>query len=258
MHIPQSIRRLTDPLLERIPVPIMGGVNRGLWWNLANAGAGHVSGRREALRIRCIALLMKPGDVVWDVGANHGYVTLCAARRVGTTGSVHAFEPSEHNRQVLLRHVAWSGFENVVIHPFALSSYNGHATFGGAGSSASLHLGGGTERVEVRTADSLVTSGAIPAPAFVKVDVEGAESGLLQGAGELLRGTTRLLIAMHSRDLFVQCEAILREAGNSLIESRALSRNVNADWFGDPDLYSAGPACADTPREADELRAVGF
>jgi FkbM family methyltransferase len=258
MHLPNAIRRLTDPVLERIPVPIAAGVNRGLWWNLASAGRGHASGRREAQRIRCIASLMKPGDVVWDVGAHKGYVTLCAARRVGPTGSVHAFEPSEHNRLLLARHVAWNGFANVVIHPFALSSYNGAATFGGTGSSVGRSLGGGTAQVEVRTVDSLIASGAAPMPTLVKADVEGAEADLLQGAGALLRGNARLMIAMHSRELFVQCEAILRAAGNSLVPSRAMSGWKNDYWFGDPDLYAAGPTRTDTLREADELRGVGF
>lgn len=258
MRVPQSIRRFTDPLFERIPVLIAGGVNRGLWWNLASAGSGYASGRRAALQMRCIASVMNPGDVVWDVGAHHGYVTLCAARRVGASGSVHAFEPSARNRRLLARHVSWNGFDNVVIHRFALSSYNGTATFGGTDTSKMLHLGGGSEHVEVRTADSLVASGAIPAPTFVKVDVEGAEADLLQGAGDLLRRNARLVIAMHSRDVFAQCAAILRAAGNSLVESRALSACEGADWIGDPDLYSAGPARTDKAREADELRAVGF
>jgi len=257
MRVPKSIRHFADPILERIPVPIVGGVNRGLWWNLASAGHGYASGRRAALQMRCIASLIKPGDVVWDVGAHHGYVTLCAARRVGTTGSVHAFEPAERNRRLLGRHVVWNGFTNVVIHPFALSSYNGAATFGGTDTSKMLHLGGGTERVEVRTADSLVTSGAAPAPTFVKIDVEGAEADLLHGAGELLRHNARLVIAMHSRDVFGRCAALLRAAGNSLVESRALSA-IATDWPGDPDLYAAGPACTNQAGEVDALRAVGF
>lgn len=258
MRVPKAIRRFTDPVLERIPVLIAGGVNRGLWWNLASAGSGYASGHRAALQMRCIATLVKPGDVVWDVGAHHGYVTLCAARRVGDTGSVHAFEPSARNRRLLARHVAWNGFDNVTIHPFALSSYNGTATFGGTDTSKMLHLGGGTEHVDVRTTDSLIASGAIPAPTFVKVDVEGAEADLLQGAGDLLRTNARLVIAMHSREVFAQCGAILRAAGNSLVQSRALTASEGADWIGDPDLYASGPARTDKLREADELRAVGF
>ena len=258
MRVPQGIRRFTDPLLEGIPVPIVGGVNRGLWWNMASAGSGYASGRRAAPQMRYMASLMRAGDVVWDVGAHHGYVTLCAARRVGPTGSVHAFEPSARNRRLLGRHVAWNGFTNVVIHPFALSSFNGDATFGGTDTSKMLHLGGGTERVEVRTADSLISAGAIPAPTFMKVDVEGAEAELLQGAGELLRRNAQLVIAMHSRAVFVQCGAILRSAGNSLVESRALTACEHADWIGDPDLYAAGPMRTDQAREADALRAVGF
>jgi FkbM family methyltransferase len=258
MRVPKGIRRFTDPVLERIPVPILGGANRGLWWNLASAGSGYASGRRAAPQMRCLASLMHAGDVFWDVGAHHGYVTLCAARHVGPTGSVHAFEPSARNRRLLARHVSWNGFRNVVIHPFALSSYNGEAPFGGTDTSKMLHLGGGTETVQVRTADSLVRSGALPAPSVMKVDVEGAEADLLQGAGDLLRRDARLVIAMHSRAVFAQCGAILRAAGNSLVESRALAACEHADWMGDPDLYSSGPTRIGQRTDADALRAVGF
>src|SRR5690606_28121969 len=40
-----------------------------------------------------IQRFVRPGDCVLDVGANLGVMTLYAARRVGSTGLVHAFEP---------------------------------------------------------------------------------------------------------------------------------------------------------------------
>lgn len=38
--------------------------------------------------------LLRPGDVVLDIGANMGYMSIMASRFVGASGHVHAFEPS--------------------------------------------------------------------------------------------------------------------------------------------------------------------
>ena len=168
-------------------MPIASGVNRGLRWSLSSAGHGYASGRRAARQMSLIAELIRPGDVMWDVGAHHGYVTLCAARRVGAAGEVHAFEPSASNRQALRRHVGWNRLHNVTVHDCALAAEDGEASFGGRGSSKTMSLGRGEERVQVRRADTLLDRGVIALPTFVKVDVEGAEEEAIAGAAELLR-----------------------------------------------------------------------
>lgn len=170
MRIPAILRRWLDPLTERVPVPVMAGVNRGRWWNLASSGSGYVTGRRAHGQMELLRLLISPGDVVWDVGAHHGYVTLLAAGRVQPDGWVHAFEPGDRNARILGRHVRWNRLENVSVHRIALASYVGSAGFGGGTTSKMHALGGGEEEVPVRTAESLVGSGAARAPTFVKID----------------------------------------------------------------------------------------
>jgi len=64
MKVPRFIRSVTDPVLERIPILIASGVNRGLRWNLASAGHGYGSGRRAAKQLTLIGALVRPGDVV--------------------------------------------------------------------------------------------------------------------------------------------------------------------------------------------------
>jgi 16S rRNA C967 or C1407 C5-methylase (RsmB/RsmF family) len=135
VRLPEFLRRLTDPVVDRIPVPIVTGPNRGLLWSLASAGGGYATGRRAAAQVQLVASITRPGDVVWDVGAHHGFVTLCAARRVGATGEVHSFEPSARNLKFLRRHLRWNKIENTVVHPCALSSFDGEFWFGGTGTS---------------------------------------------------------------------------------------------------------------------------
>lgn len=258
MRVPKLVRRITDPLLERTPVPIIGGTNRGLWWNLASAGSGYGSGRRAAKQMDVLASLIRPGDIVWDVGAHHGYVTLCAARRVGSAGRVHAFEPSERNRMLLSRHVRWNGLSNVTIHPFALSSYDGEAYFGGTGTSKMHSLGGGAERAIVRSAGTLVRSGVCPAPTFVKIDVEGAEAEVIEGALEVLPKDARLLIALHSRAAYAGCATLLNAAGYELVESKQIDAYRTRQWVGDPDLFCFGPDYIGSEHDRKVLRETGF
>lgn len=258
MRAPASLRRISDPLLERIPVPILSGVNRGRWWNLSSAGSGYATGRRARSQLELFAALLRPGDTVWDVGAHHGYFTLCAASEIDERGSVHAFEPGKRNREVLLRHIRWNGLQNVMVYPYALSSFDGSTRFGGEGSSKTQALGSGDREVAVRTASSLVRSGECPPPTFVKVDIEGAEADFVEGATDVLPADSRLLIAVHGRETDRKCIRALADAGFYLIASRELSRNRTRRWHADPDLFAIGPCYGEIERDRLLLRRHGF
>ena len=258
VRLPPIVRRLTDPLLIGMRIPILAGVNRGRWWSLISAGSGHGTGLRTRRQLEVLAQLLRPGDVVWDVGAHHGFVTLCASRVVGASGKVHSFEPSALNREILGRHRRWNHANNVSIHPFALSDFDGTAEFGGGGTSKTFALGGGGETVQVRRADSLVADGACPAPSFVKIDVEGAEDSTLAGLLPVLPRTARLLIAMHRREADEKCEQMLRSAQFQLMPSQALVRCREGEWMSDPDLFCLGPDAPSRAADLELLRAARF
>jgi FkbM family methyltransferase len=261
MRLPPAVRRVLDPITTRLRVPILSGVNRGLRWSLASAGHGYATGTRAASQMGMLAALMRPGDVVWDVGAHHGYVTLCAARRVGHAGQVHAFEPNATNRERLRRHVAWNALPNVEVHGDALADYEGEASFGGGGTSKTLALGRGAERVRVTTGAALIAQGACPVPDLVKVDVEGAEGAMLEGALPAFEGRARLVIGVHSRAAHEACVRALAAFGYALRPSRALAAAVaatDAPWPGDPDLYAAGPRTTRRAEDEGVLEQFGF
>jgi FkbM family methyltransferase len=258
MQLPKAIRALTDPIIGRIPVPIVGGENRGRLWSLASAGGGYMSGRRGAAQIGVISALLHEGDVVWDVGAHHGSIVLCASRRVGPSGQVHAFEPASLNLTYLGRHVRWNRLGNTKIHPYAMSSSDGETTFGGSGSSTGYRMGRGDEKVTVKSATSIVKSGIAPAPTFAKIDVEELEGEVLTGAASILRQDTRLIISVHSAKAYANCTTFLRAAGYDIVESRELAANVAGSWHDDPDMVCFGPAYAGKQRDRDMLKSLGF
>ena len=258
MRIPSFVRRVTTPLIRQVRFPVLSGVNRGRWWSLASAGSGYGTGRRSGAQMELLASLVRPGDVVWDVGAHHGFMTLCASRAIGPTGSVHAFEPSAGNRATLECHVRWNHLGNVTVHPFALSNFDGESRFGGNGTSKMFSLGGGSEVVQVRTAESLINAGVCPRPTFVKIDVEGAEAETLAGVLRVLPPSARLLIAIHGREPDERCTTLLQAAGFRLVPSRGLERCRREKWRGDPDLFCIGPSAPSAEQDFAYLRAVGF
>jgi FkbM family methyltransferase len=249
------VRKVTDPLLESVRVPVLSGVNQGRWWSLASAGSGYGTGLRARRQMMLIAELLRPRDVVWDVGAHHGFVTLCAARHAR---EVHAFEPSARNRAVLRRHVRWNAMSNVHVHPYALGDRDGTARFGGNGTSKTFALHCGEELVDVRRAATLVATRACAAPTFMKIDVEGAEAEVLSGVLEVLPSSARLLIAVHGPAADEHCTSLLERAGFEIIPSAALRASREGPWNADPDAFCIGPGVADRDVYVERLRAAGF
>ncbi len=71
-------------------------------------------GSYERYETNLFKSMLTPGMKVIDVGANVGYYTLIAARAVGPTGRVFAFEPDPGNYELLLRNIELNGYRNIV------------------------------------------------------------------------------------------------------------------------------------------------
>ncbi|MEE8393279.1 MAG: FkbM family methyltransferase, partial [Rhodospirillales bacterium] len=132
------------------------------------------------------------GGVFYDVGANVGVFSFIAAAIVGEGGRVLAFEPEENNLVCFRRSLDRSNLKNISLYDLALGCEDGRMTFDRSGGAFSGHLAGSDEEaggeavmVEVRAIDSLVDSGAAP-PTLLKIDVEGGEGAVLEGARKTL------------------------------------------------------------------------
>ena len=257
LKLPKSLKRITNPLFGRIPLQIIRGVNKGSWWSVAAAGSGYGSGKREAKQMHIVTSLIRPGDVVWDLGAHFGYITLAAARRAGANGQVCSFEPSRSNRWFLQRHVKWNRLRNTTVYDLAVGSVDGTTTFGGESSSQLHKLGGGNDRVEVRTIPTLLRDG-LPAPTFLKIDVEGAEADVLRAGLQSLQPHTRMLIEVHNKNAFDECLAMLRSAGYTVAESQRVRKFKNGRWGGGADIAAFGPMWHDTSRDMQLLQESEF
>jgi FkbM family methyltransferase len=155
-----------------------------------------------------LATHIAPGEVVFNVGANVGVHVLPAARRVGPTGRVVAFEPNPEACQVLRHHVQINGFaDRVTVVEAAVGSAPGRAVLHATGSDPRSRLGtpnaalvGRTRPIDVLVVtldDWAETAGLVPD--CVIVDVEGFEERVLDGARRLLTGHPgiQVLVEMH-------------------------------------------------------------
>ncbi|HEU4559584.1 MAG TPA: FkbM family methyltransferase [Longimicrobium sp.] len=243
-RLPKAIRSTLSVPLERIPVRIRAGINAGLKWSLATAGRGYVRGTFEHRRVSTFAALLRAGDVVWDVGAHKGYMTLAAARTVTPEGHVVAIEPASDNRNLLKRHVRWNRLSNVRVLGVALADYDGTARFGGSGSSVTYRIGRGDEVVTVRTVSTLIENENVPRPSILKIDAEGAEGAILRGACSNLPADLVVFISIHDFQAYHDCKRVLDEHGFRTFASTELRRTLRdrgGRWGGDKELLAVGP-----------------
>jgi len=132
---------------------------------------------------------LRPGDVVLDVGANVGLTTLVASRAVGDSGKVYAFEPHPAVFAYLEDNLALNGAGNVVAENVALGDRDGTVCISDMRSDDHNFIersGAGLE-VPERRLDRLDTGES--RVALLKIDVEGYERFVLEGAAQTLERT---------------------------------------------------------------------
>ena len=165
------------------------GPGRGLRLAVARSSGDYWSGRNELPVQRAVFANLRPGDTFYDVGANIGFFSLLAARCVGPTGRVVAFEPVPENVRCFEANAARNGVANVEVHRVAVGARSGTGVLALAhhpGGSALDEAGrpadyAGPLDVQLRSLDDLVLGGETAPPTMVKIDVEGAESAVLDG-----------------------------------------------------------------------------
>ncbi len=205
-----------NDLVVPLTVPWLGGTLVEVTLGNDNSLCLYVCGSFEPNEFAFLDRVLKPGMGFVDVGANDGYYTLFAARRVGPGGRVAAVEPSSRERAHLERNLMRNGIGNVEIVPAALGAAAGHADLRLA---HGAHTGHNTlgrfahddvvpariERVSLETLDALVARLSLARVDVVKIDVEGAEANVIAGARTVLT-TMRPVLMMELNDSALQAQ----------------------------------------------------
>jgi FkbM family methyltransferase len=199
------------------PRRILGGLACGYRINVSPAeNLSYLLGTNERHLQRVIRQFVAAGDVVYDIGANIGYVSLSLAKRVGPRGRVIAFEPFPRTIAAFSKNIEINSLRNVQLFECAAADHAGTAAIRLLENPATASLvwhrdNPAASQVTVPTVpiDSLVDAGEIPQPKFVKIDVEGSE-------GEVLYGMRRTIA--HARPvLFLECSELGREKSWKLL-----------------------------------------
>ncbi|MDQ3271054.1 MAG: FkbM family methyltransferase [Pseudomonadota bacterium] len=173
--------------------------------------------RDQVFELRAIREALRHGGVALDVGANKGSYLYSMARWAGTSPVV-AFEPQSRLASYLTHACRRSGLRNVTIENLALSNQQGELKLFVPGDShspgASLEASIAdktachTETVSVTTLDAYAAEKLHAPVRVIKIDVEGHEMAVLQGALALIRRDRPLLV--------VECEARHLPAGKTV------------------------------------------
>lgn len=201
-------QNLFDGLTYRVNHGLLAGMKRrgGLGWTPA-----FLSGK-ESAEERFFRSLDLRGKVVYDVGSFVGLMAMFFSRQAA---QVICYEPNEKNRQRLRENLDLNGIRNVQIRPLGAGARREKLELvfdplmPGGGSveqsvKKAIGSGSGTETIsiEITTLDGDIEEQGLPAPAFLKIDIEGFELHALEGARQtLLRHKPDLYLEMHGETM---------------------------------------------------------
>jgi FkbM family methyltransferase len=151
-------------------------------------------GSFEPAETAVLQYLLRDAPVFIDVGANVGYF-VCLARQTGC--HVVAVEPSADNLRLLYANLVANGWDDVEVFPLGVGSASGIVTLYGGGTAASLLTRwAGTspvvrQTIAMSTLDTVVGDRFGSQALVIKVDVEGSECAVLEGAMRLVERSPR-------------------------------------------------------------------
>ncbi|HET6979210.1 MAG TPA: FkbM family methyltransferase [Pyrinomonadaceae bacterium] len=187
----------------------MAGIKLAVSEHISHA---HVSGTYEVATQRAIDSVLKPEFVCYDLGASIGYLSLLMASR---TKQVFSFEPAPHAQAEIRKHLAANNLSNVEIVPSPVSDCERTVEFSLTDNAYGSRI---TEtatewpslKLTTVTLDDFVATH--PFPDFLKMDVEGEEGRVFEGARSILKERKTIFCCeLHSREAALHCESILHE-----------------------------------------------
>lgn len=138
--------------------------------------------------------IIQRGDTVLDIGANIGVTTVAMASMVGARGKVHSFEPNPQLQLMLRQVIEHNRFVNVTLHSMALGPADSEMELrvprSNLGMGSLVRHGNPDDAIYtvlVRRLSDIVARERIKAIRMIKIDVEGFEADVFNGAQEVLR-----------------------------------------------------------------------
>ena len=140
--------------------------------------------------------LIAEGDVILECGGHHGCTAIVLSRWVGHTGKVITFEALPANCDIIRKNIEQNGIDNIQLERKAVGAQKGAITVTSS-SNSSVSLSGGGIQVDMVSLDMYEHLH----PTLLKIDVEGFEVQVLQGAQKILARRPKLAIEVHTDSL---------------------------------------------------------
>lgn len=206
-------------------VTLLGGVNLSLDLSDGMQRNMYYLGFLEPRYLKCLSRYVSPGNVFVDVGANVGYYSVWAAKRVEEQGRVFCFEPNPIAFGHLKGNVALNHFGNVTLHNVALGETDaaGGLTLcvgrtGGSHLTLNTSHPDGVVTVPIKTLDGCLEADGFLARGVdvMKIDAEGAETAICKGASAVLTHSRPYLMTEVDDGLLKRLGSSARELLDSL------------------------------------------
>ncbi len=219
---------------------VAGGLNQGFQVKLdMQTEKDYWLGTYEMDLQAAVQKYCHPGSVVYDIGANIGYISLMFARRSAPDGKVFAFEPLPENFGRLNENVSLNHFqEYITTIQAAIVDSPGTTTFmvheSGAMGKAMGSLGREEEylnsiKVEALAIDDFIFNRDHPKPDLIKMDIEGGEVLAIDGMQRTLREVRPIiLVEIHSHKAFEHLWEAFTEADYELFFMNANQTRITS------------------------------
>lgn len=157
-------------------------------------------GEYSELEVGALARTLTDGEIVVEVGANIGAITVPMAEMVGSSGKIYAFEAQPQTMQLLRQNLAHNRIENVEVRHCAAGAKSGHIRVPrlealGHANYGATEIGQGELTVPVEIVDDL----NLDRLNLLKIDAEGSELDVLRGAEETIKHCRPIIYVENDR-----------------------------------------------------------
>ena len=183
----------------------------------------YLQGEDFIVDLALISPHLRPGMVAFDVGANIGYMALYMRQRIGPSGQLFCFEPEPENHAELEANLRRNRLDNCHAIGAAVGAEEGTVSFARGLNGHVTENGSEGIPVPVIPLDRFVEQRGLPRVDFVKIDVEGFETDVLNGMKGLMSRPDKpvLYIEVHARGEYYNADprkvcAILEESYSNI------------------------------------------